>query len=1539
MSDLVQSDPDTGGLSLIFDSEINYEDAPGSGKQRRLIEQVRTLYRPDDFGQSRSDPLALLPLGQLQPLAIPGETYRLALTPGLLAQVYRRPSDDDQSSEDLLPDPGAVLAVDAPAGESTDRGGYLSSQALRNLNRFPPDQNDAFWNQSDTDGHWWIPSGRVFYSPDGNVPGGNDPSTSERAHALEHFFLPFRYRDPFHLDQVNDTETVLDYDDYDLLLTATQDPLQNRVTSENDYRVLQPRLVTDPNGNRSAVAFDALGLVVGTALRGKETESLGDTLAGLQADLPQDTIDQFFTAPKGPLATDLLKDATTRVVYDVTRYQRFGKDNPVYAATIARETHANDPLPAGELKLQISFSYSDGFGREAQRKIQAEPGPVPRRDNNGRIIVDADGQPEMTTDPAPHRWVGSGWTVFNNKGKPVRQFEPFFSNIHRFDDDPRIGVSPILFYDPVERVVATLHPNHTYEKVVFDAWYQETWDVNDTALQQDPKNDPHVGGFFNRLADDEYLPTWHARRINGQMGQAEMDAAAKTVAHAETPTLAHLDSLGRVFLTIADNATAEDGSNQTYETRIELDIEGNQREIEDARANPVMTYHYDMLGNPIRQHSMDAGRRWTVNDAAGQGIRRWDDLNRVLRTTYDALRRPTGLWVSVNRAAETLAEETLYGETQSNPEANNLRGQIYQQRDGAGVVTYAYDFKGNVLETTRKLLANYRDPVNWSQSPSLENDSYTSRTNCDALNRPIQVFAPHAGQVMDLMQYTYNDAGLLESVDVWLKQQLDLQQFRWLDAETADYRPVRNIDYNARGQRTNIRYGSGGQEYDNKVFTEYDYDPQTFRLTRLHTVRPSDGADLQDLNYTYDPSGNITQIRDDAQYTIYFNNRRVEPSATYTYDAIYRLIEATGREHLGQLPNNGNRPPRPFSPNDSFRVNLQHPGDGNAMGRYLQRYEYDQVGNILSMRHRGTDPSHPGWKRCYQYADDSNRLLSTGGPRDAANLMLEPDTLCPTHYAPVPIYPERYDYDAHGNMTQMSHLDAMTWDFKDQLQATARQVVNNGSTPETTYYVYDAGGQRVRKVTQRQNGDRKDERIYLGGFEIYRKYSDSGNLVLERETLHVMDDQQRVALIETRTQGDDGSLRELIRYQLGNHLGSASLELDGAAEIISYEEYSPYGSTSYQAVRNQTETPKRYRYSGKERDEESGLYYYGARYYAGWLGRWCSGDPVSLADGVNLYIFVTNNPVSNIDIGGLQTISPEQREAYLSYLENTLLRFDKESLKMSAAKLAWEYIAHGRSEHRAIITYNIQSYKRALGEAKEGDYMVPAPATIPFFTARPVEILPGEKMMAGDWTPKSLESMQILEKMSKISSWMGLWEVSTAIFAGASGVAARIQQNNRIQRMSDSGRLGVSVERLAGPTTTSGGSNWEPESSPAADYGGTPEGVSIPMSQKHLREVLENGGAVRVGPTGMFFPKTTKTKISEERGEVYVIDTKWGPMEIRIMEGKEGGGTYSGQRTVFTKPYKGTGKDIFLYPSGKPITGNIKGIEQKEIGHVHGQVP
>jgi RHS repeat-associated protein len=528
---------------------------------------------------------------------------------------------------------------------------------------------------------------------------------------------------------------------------------------------------------------------------------------------------------------------------------------------------------------------------------------------------------------------------------------------------------------------------------------------------------------------------------------------------------------------------------------------------------------------------------------------------------------------------------TVYGESRPNPEAHNLRGQVVQHCDQAGVVTSeAYDFKGNLLTSQRQLVMEYKSTLNWSTVPALDPQVFTSHMTYDALNRPISVTSPDGS----IYRPRFNEANLLERVDVHLRGATTSAPF------------VTNIDYDAKGQRTRIEYGNG-------VRTTYAYDPLTFRLTHLRTLR---GADrLQDLGYTYDPVGNITHIHDDAQQTIYFHNQVVTPHADFTYDAIYRLLTAEGREHIGQVA----QPETTW--NDAFRVKLQHPQDGQAMRRYTERYDYDPVGNFLQLVHQAANGNRT---RSYAYTEPS--LIE---PRKQSNRLSSTVVGSAT--------PETYPYDAHGNMTAMSHLPGMEWDFRDQLQHV--NLAGGGDA----YYVYDATGQRVRKVVEKNGGALIEERLYLGGFEIFRRRNGSRTVTLERETLHIMDDQQRIALVETRTQGSEpGVPAQLIRYQCGNHLGSASLELDNQAQLISYEEYYPYGSTSYQAGRSAAEVSrKRYRYTGIERDEESGLNYHGARYYAPWLGRWVSCDPIGEQGGIDFFSYCRDNPTKNLDTSGL----------------------------------------------------------------------------------------------------------------------------------------------------------------------------------------------------------------------------------------------------------------------------------------------------------------
>ncbi|MGH2643025.1 MAG: RHS repeat domain-containing protein, partial [Chitinophagaceae bacterium] len=433
----------------------------------------------------------------------------------------------------------------------------------------------------------------------------------------------------------------------------------------------------------------------------------------------------------------------------------------------------------------------------------------------------------------------------------------------------------------------------------------------------------------------------------------------------------------------------------------------------------------------------------------------------------------------------------------------------------------------------------------------------------------------------------YDESDLLKQVNVFIKSQNATVPF------------IANIVYNAKSQREKILYG-------NNTVMNYTYDEKNYHLTRLLTTRNKGTDILQDLNYTYDPVANVTQIQDNAQQTIFFNNAGVAPGNKFEYDAIYRLLLAYGREYAGTNAASNQFDTDKTQNGSGGRLTLK--GDMNAMQQYKESYQYDEAGNMLQMVHNaGNGVFQNKWTKTFNYNSVNNQLVK----------MLVGGVIT------------NYTFDAHGNIQNLQNGNfPLTLNFADQLQ---QMDLGGGGT---AYYVYDHSGQRIRKVIE--NGRLIKERLYFGNYEVYRE-KQGGTLTLERETLHILDEKQRIALVETRTQGTDAGLAFLIRYQYGNHLQTTCLEIDGNSDnpaIISYEEYYPFGSTAYQAGRNQTDTPKRYRYTGKERDEESGLYYHGARYYIPWLVRWTTIDPAGMEDGMNLYAYVSDNPVRFYDPGG-----------------------------------------------------------------------------------------------------------------------------------------------------------------------------------------------------------------------------------------------------------------------------------------------------------------
>ncbi|HEV7235491.1 MAG TPA: RHS repeat-associated core domain-containing protein, partial [Ktedonobacteraceae bacterium] len=1105
-------------LKACFDAAaVKLYEQSTAVNEKRKIKQSRTLFLKNDL----SGPM---PLGKLDTRALSYENYQLAFTPTLLQSIYGVKTDDSTMR---------------------NKAGYVRSQ------------NDT---------NYWIRSGKIYFYPD--ISTTPDIKTIPAATAADvtfaksNFFAPVAYE-----DNTGKLSKVLN-DSHKLYVARSIDALDNETNVIGfSFRTMQPYILSDQNNNLTAARFDELSLVTHEFVMGKEGEFLGD----------------FFDRGSSELST--LDQPGTILSYDFRYYTSAGK-LPCVIKTSKREKHYyKDPQPSGQSGgvvgwlqnlfgsggsstgpqtdpqpiWQDSYAYTDGSAHVVLNKVQAEPGLAPQRDAQGKIELDGAGNPVLTDTTPALRWIGNGKILYNNKGKAVKQYEPYFDSSFEFNREEELvglGHTSVLYYDAAGRMIRTEKPDGTFSKQEFDAWAQQIYDANDTVLDSQ----------------------WYANRIGGQLGPDEQSAAQQTAVHAGTPSRMWLDSLGRSFLTAAHNKALR--SNETVQedfhyTRTQFDIESRPVNTTDPRGNMVMSWMYDMLGNICFQHSMDAGDRWMLADAMSRPFRLWDSRKQVFSYEYDDLHRPLNLIVNTG-AGDIVFEKYVYGEGVTNDIQNNLRGNVYQQCDTACQSTMtAYDFKGNLLAGSKRLLSDYKNAPDWKGSPALDSEIFNGETSYDALSRPVQIITADSSVFVPV----YNEGNMLSGMDVFLSGATTKTNF------------ISKITYNAKRQREQIYYG-------NTSTTRYDYDPFNYRLLRLLSTAGNGSGILQDLSFVYDPSGNIIRQTDNAQKTIFYGGQQVDAQSTYIYDALYRLIEGGGREHTGQNGFNGQD-----NWNDSWSNLTLQPNSPVQLRNYVQKYFYDGTGNILKMQHLSAPNAN--WTRTYSYNASNNQLSKTAAGGNTYN----------------------YTYNEHGSMRAMPQLAQIDWNFKEEMQHAALGGAGDA------YYTYDCKGNRVRKVIETGTGT--TERIYLGVLEIYRERS-KGSITLERQTLHIMDDKSRIAMVETRTKGKDGTALQLIRYQYSNPQGSAMLELDDVGKIISYEEYHPFGTSAYRATDASRQVPaRRYRYTGMERDDETGLGYHTARYYIPWLGRWSAADPIGIQAGLNVYAYASNNPVTKNDPGGM----------------------------------------------------------------------------------------------------------------------------------------------------------------------------------------------------------------------------------------------------------------------------------------------------------------
>ncbi|EPP1216389.1 RHS repeat-associated core domain-containing protein [Morganella morganii] len=664
--------------------------------------------------------------------------------------------------------------------------------------------------------------------------------------------------------------------------------------------------------------------------------------------------------------------------------------------------------------------------------------------------------------------------------------------------------------------------------------------------------------------------------------------------HKKTPSVTVLSNRRQAVRNIGYHRHP-DTSDKTDEriTRHQFDARGFLQQSADPRmqASGLSNFRYitSLSGQVLRTESADAGTSLTLNDAAGRPatsisqIRTdngQDDRSRAVTQTFryegaDSAGRLLSITEQTAGQNAQVTERFMYAGNSEAEKAKNLAGICTHHYDPAGLMqTDSIALTGVPLSITRQLLKDADKPVSWPESNPqtlLSAEKYTTQIIADATGAVLNTTDAAGHQ----QKVTYDIAGLLRTSRVTVKG-------------GTEKIIIKSVTYSAAGQKLCEEHGNG-------VVTTYTYEPQTQRLIAVKTEHPARKKIFQDLRYEYDPVGNVLCVTNSAEETRFWHNQKVVPENRYTYDTLYQLVSATGREMANAGQQSGSLPD--ISPFDKA-----------SYTNYTRNYVYDRAGNMTQIRH-SAPATNNNYTTDITVSQRSNRAVLK--------------TLADT--------PEKAEalFTPGGQQTQLQPGQALSWTARGELKQVT-PVVRNGAAGDRESYRYDAGSQRILKTAVQKTGNSTQiqQVIYLPGLEL-RSGKENYQVICAGVA-----GRAQVRLLHW----PDGK-KDHQRFSYDNLIGSSGLETDGDGNLLSQEEYYPFGGTAVLVADADSGIDyKTHRYSGKERDA-TGLYYYGYRYYQPWAGRWLSSDPAGTVDGLNLFRMVRNNPVTLRDDDGRKPIS------------------------------------------------------------------------------------------------------------------------------------------------------------------------------------------------------------------------------------------------------------------------------------------------------------
>ena len=592
--------------------------------------------------------------------------------------------------------------------------------------------------------------------------------------------------------------------------------------------------------------------------------------------------------------------------------------------------------------------------------------------------------------------------------------------------------------------------------------------------------------------------------------------------------------------------------------------------------------------------------------------------------------------------------------------SQNRIGRLMLREDGTGAIEYFYGKMGEVTKTRRTLIV-----------PNQAIATYVTQWTYDSHNRLLEMIYPDEEKIT----YSYNLGGQLEKVHGY---------------KSYGYDYVSKIGYDKFEQRTYLKYCNGAETF-------YTYDPQRRRLQNL-TVN-SGGNTIMDNAYTYDAVSNVLSVVNGASvpqsgkaggqmahaYTYDALYRLVSATGTYTgadnktasytlamgYDNMHRItskrqiliqnnVQFNGTLNAGydlsytygtdtgkkfQLANVKDVNYRTEeTPSESEDVNNNH------------AYEYDANGNLVYVNTSRTKQDGVADEKTTERKlkwDEENRLLASDDNGFVTN----------------------YWYDADGERTVKTSGESdqvyvnsefaggRTNTAKFSLYVSPYLVANQGGRYTKHIYIgsqrvvskigdfdsYGSDPRRIQYAGSETDGLSVDYKAkYTGQLQVIKDnyatfavpyngednndYVDGKGFCCNDGSLEAA--QARVMARAMKNNFQEGDSYEKMQfYYHPDHLGSSSYITNLDGEVVQHIEYVPFGEVFVEERNNIWNTP--YLFNAKEFDEETGLYYYGARYYEPKLSQFLSVDRYSENyPNFSPYSYVGNNPIKYIDVNG-----------------------------------------------------------------------------------------------------------------------------------------------------------------------------------------------------------------------------------------------------------------------------------------------------------------